>query len=220
MNRRDFTRQAAAAAGGLGVSQLLSGAAQAQAAAPVEGKNFVRLERPAPVSAPAGKIEVVEFFWYGCPHCHHLEPALNAWVAKLPPDVVFKRVPVAFRENPFVAHQRLYYAIEALGLTAELHGKVFRAIHAEQARLDKPELIAEFVARQGVDKDKFMAAYNAFAMQTKLAQARSLAEAYKLDGVPTLGVAGRYFTSLALNATPEKTLVVADFLIAQVRKAR
>lgn len=219
MNRRDFTRQAATAAGGLGVSHLFSSAAQAQAA-PVEGRNFVRLERPAPVSAPAGKLEVVEFFWYGCPHCHHLEPALNAWIAKLPADVVFKRIPVAFRENPFVAHQRLYFAIEALGLTAELHGKVFHAIHAEQARLDKPELIADFVARHGVDKTKFMAAYNAFAMQTKLAQARTLAEAYKLDGVPTLGVAGKFFTSLALNVTPDKTLATVDFLLAQARRLR
>ena len=216
MNRREFSLTTL---GTLGLSAGLPGLALAQGT-PVEGKQYVRLSQAAPVSAPAGKVEVVEFFWYGCGHCNDFEPTLAAWVAKLPADVVFRRVPVAFRENPFGNHQRLFYALEAMGLVSSLHAKVFRAIHAEGQTLDKPETIAAFMTRQGVDAAKFMAMFNSFAVQTKCKQARTLADAYKIDGVPTLGIAGRYFTSVSLNGNPERTLVTTNFLIDQARKGR
>ncbi|MGH6649384.1 thiol:disulfide interchange protein DsbA/DsbL [Aquabacterium sp.] len=219
MNRREFSSQALGVAG-LTLAPAIWSGAQAQAAAPVEGTNYVKLSQAAPVSAPAGKVEVVEFFWYGCPHCFHFEPSLAAWAAKLPADVVFRRVPVVFREVPFVAHQQLYFAIEALGLIPALHAKVFHAIHVEQQKLDNPEAISVFVTKNGVDPTKFLAMYNSFAVQTKARQARGLMEAYKLDGVPTLGIAGQFTTSVSLNATPEKTLAVADFLIAKARKGK
>lgn len=222
MNRREFSKQTAAlgALNGLGLAAGLMPWQAAHAADPAEGTNYVTLAQRAPVSAPAGKVEVVEFFWYGCPHCAHFEPSLAAWAAKLPADVAFRRVPVAFRDVPFAAHQRLYYAIEAMGLVPTLHAKVFHAIHVEQLKLDKPELIADWAAKQGIDKAKFMSFYNGFSMQSKTQQARVLADAYKIDGVPAIGVAGRYFTSVSLNGTPEKTLATTDFLIAQARKAR
>lgn len=216
MNRREFSLTTL---GTLGLSAGLPGLALAQGT-PVEGKQYVRLPQAAPVSAPAGKVEVVEFFWYGCGHCNDFEPTLAAWVAKLPADVVFRRVPVAFRENPFGNHQRLFYALEAMGLVSTLHPKVFRAIHAEGQTLDKPETIAAFMTRQGVDAAKFMAMFNSFAVQTKCKQARTLADAYKIDGVPTLGIAGRYFTSVSLNGNPERTLATTNFLIDQARKGR
>ena len=216
MNRREFSIHTL---GTIGLSAGLPGLALAQGT-PVEGKQYVRLSQAAPVSAPAGKVEVVEFFWYGCGHCNDFEPTLAAWVAKLPADVVFRRVPVAFRENPFGNHQRLFYALEAMGLVSSLHAKVFRAIHAEGQTLDKPETIAAFMTRQGVDAAKFMAMFNSFAVQTKCKQARTLADAYKIDGVPTLGIAGRYFTSVSLNGNPERTLVTTNFLIDQARKGR
>lgn len=219
MNRREFSSQALGVAG-LTLAPAIWSSAQAQGAAPVEGTNYIKLSQNAPVSAPAGKVEVVEFFWYGCSHCHHFEPYLAAWVAKLPADVAFRRLPVVFREVPFVAHQQLYFAIEALGLIPVLHAKVFHALHVEQQKLDSPESIAAFVTKNGVDPVKFLAMYNSFAVQTKGRQARGLMEAYKLDGVPTLGIAGQYTTSVSLNATPEKTLAVADFLIAKVRKTK
>ena len=219
MNRREFSTQALGIAG-LTLAPGAWSVAQAQGASPIEGTNYVKLSQNAPVSAPAGKVEVVEFFWYGCTHCNHFEPYLAAWVAKLPADVAFRRVPVVFREVPFVVHQQLYFAIEALGLIPTLHAKVFHAIHVEQQKLDNPELISAFVTKNGVDAVKFMAMYNSFAVQTKARQARGLMEAYKLDGVPTLGIAGQYTTSVSLNATPEKTLVVADFLIAKARKPK
>lgn len=216
MNRREFSIHAL---GALGVSTGLPGLAFAQGG-PVEGTHYVRLSQAAPVSAPAGKIEVVEFFWYGCNHCYNFEPFLAAWVEKLPADVVFRRVPVAFRENPFGNHQRLFYALEAMGLLSTLHPKVFRAIHAEGQPLDKPEAIAAFVARHGVDQAKFAAMFNSFAVQTKCRQARTLADAYKIDGVPTLGIAGRYFTSVSLNGNHERALATTNFLINAARKSR
>ena len=107
-----------------------------------------------------------------------------------------------------------------MGLVSTLHPKVFRAIHAEGQPLDKPEAIAAFVARHGVDSAKFMAMFNSFAVQTKCKQARSLADAYKIDGVPTVGVAGRYFTSVSLNGSHERTLATTNFLINLSRKGR
>ena len=123
MNRRDFSQQAAVTGMSLALGLSPWVAAHAQAPqAPVEGTHYVTLSQRAPVSVPAGKIEVVEFFWYGCPHCNHFEPSLVTWAAKLPPDVVFRRVPVAFRETPFVIPPRLYFALEAMGLVPEGQG--------------------------------------------------------------------------------------------------
>jgi protein dithiol oxidoreductase (disulfide-forming) len=219
MNRREFSKQATALTS-LSLATGLAPWELAHAADPVEGTNYVKLSQRAPVSAPEGKVEVVEFFWYGCPHCHHFEPYLAAWVAKLPADVAFRRVPIAFRENPFGMHQRLYYALEGMNLLPSLHVKVFSAIQDQHLKLDTAEAITDFVVKQGVDKDKFTAMFNSFSMQNKTKSARTLSEAYKIDGVPTIGVHGRYFTSVSLNGTPEKTLATTDFLIAQARKAK
>ncbi len=217
MNRREFSKQSLSALGlGMAGTSTLS---LAQGGDPVEGTNYIKLSQAAPTAAPAGKIEVVEFFWYGCPHCYHFEPSLNAWLAKLPADVAFRRAPVAFRENPFGMHQRIYYTLEAMGLLA-LHSKVFRARHEENQQLDKPELIADFMVKQGVDRAKFMAVFDSFAVQTKCRQARTLSEAYKIDGVPTIGIAGQFLTSIALNGTPEKALATVDFLLNRVRKGK
>jgi thiol:disulfide interchange protein DsbA len=217
MNRREFSKHSLSAVGlGLAVAPALG---LAQGGGLVEGTNYLKLAQPAPVVAPVGKIEVVEFFWYGCPHCFHFEPSLNAWIAKLPADVVFRRAPVAFRENPFGMHQRIFFALEALGLLS-LHGKVFQALHEEGLKLDKPELIADFMVKLGVERAKFVSVFDSFAVQTKARQARSLAEAYKIDGVPAVGIGGQFLTSISLNGTPEKTLAVVDVLVNRLRKAK
>ena len=184
---------------------------------PVEGTHYVRLSQPVP-AGPAGKIEVIEFFWYGCPHCNAFEPTLEPWVKQLPADVAFHRVPVAFSAEPFVAHQRIFYALDSLGLVAAMHRKVFYAIHNDRLRLDKPADISAFMARNGVDAAKFMEAYDSFAVQAKAKQATQQAAAYKIDGVPAMGIQGRYYTSGSLAGTNEKALVVADFLMQRVRK--
>ena len=213
MNRREF--------GALGAGAALAGlmgpaAVQAQGA-PMEGKHFVRVAPRQPTLDPK-RIEVVEFFWYGCPHCHSFEPALDAWQKKLPADVLFRRMPVAFRPTPFVLHQQLYFAIETLGLVDQLHRKVFYAMHVERNPLDKPETIGDFVAKNGVERDKFMDVMNSFAVQTKARQAAALSAGYKIDGTPALGIDGRYFTSGSLVGSNDGALSVADYLIGQARK--
>ncbi|HMC16468.1 MAG TPA: thiol:disulfide interchange protein DsbA/DsbL, partial [Albitalea sp.] len=125
---------------------------------------------------------------------------------------------VAFREEPYGPHQRIFFALDAMGLIPTMHRKVFYAIHGERQRLDKPADIAAFMAKNGVDSAKFLEIYNSFSIQTKARQAKQLAEAYKIDGVPALGVAGRYYTSGSLAGTTEASLGVADFLIDKVRK--
>jgi thiol:disulfide interchange protein DsbA len=216
MNRRDFSAQLIAAGMGAAATSLMT-SAQAQAGAPVEGTHYVKLNQP--VQVPPGKIEVIEFFWYGCPHCNAFEPALDAWQKRLPADVNFKRVPVAFREEPFTAHQKIYYALDTMGLIPAMHRKVFYAIHNERQRLDKPAEIAAFMQKNGVDSAKFLETFNSFGVQTKARQAKQLAEAYKIDGVPAIGVQGRYFTSGTLAGSSEGALLVTDHLIQKVRKA-
>jgi len=215
MKRRDFSAQLLGS--GLGLATLaVSTASQAQGGF-VEGTHYVKLGQPVAVSAPAGKLEVIEFFWYGCPHCNAFEPALDAWQKKLPADVAFKRVPVAFRENPYVAHQKIFYTLEALGQVDAMHRKVFYAIHNERQTLDKIEDIAAFMAKNGIDAAKFTELFNSFTVQTKAKQANKLAEGYKIDGVPALGVNGRYFTSGSLAGSADRALSVANALIAQSR---
>ena len=145
------------------------------------------------------------------------EPMIDAWAKKLPADVDFRRVPVAFRDEPFVAHQRIYYALEEMGLVDAMHRKVFAAIHVDHQRLDNPTEISAFMAKNGVDAAKFMGFYNSFSVQTKARQAAQLAQAYKIDGVPSLGIAGKYFTSGTLAGSPQASLAVTDYLIQRVR---
>jgi len=215
MNRRDFSCQLMGL--GLGTTGLAAALpAQAQSV-PVEGTHYVKLSQPAPLSAPAGKIEVIEFFWYGCPHCNAFEPTLDAWQKKLPADIAFRRVPVAFREI-YVAHQQIFYALEAMGKVEAMHRRVFYALNNDHQRLEKPDEIAVLMEKNGIDKAKFLETYNSFSVQTKAKQATRLAEAYKIDGVPAMGINGRYFTSGALAGSPEKALMVTEYLIATVRK--
>ena len=218
MKRRDFSRQGAAV---LAVSalSLTSISVQAQAKKPEAGSDYLVLDKPAPIETPAGKIEVVEFFWYSCPHCNAFEPALDAWVKRAPKDVVVRRVPVAFRDD-FVPQQRLFYVIDALGLVDKLHAKVFNAIHVEKLPLNKGELIADWIAKQGVDKDKFMAQYNSFTVSTKSSKAAQLQNSYKVEGVPALGVAGRFYTDGTLSKNMERGLQIVDFLVSEVRAGR
>jgi thiol:disulfide interchange protein DsbA len=212
MHRRDFS------AALMGAGALVIGLPAAAQGAPVEGTHYVRLGQPLAVTAPAGKIEVVEFFWYGCPHCNAFEPMLEAWVKKLPDHVSFRRVPVAFRDEPFGTHQRIYYALEAMGQLDAMHRKVFYAIHNDRQKLDKPADIAAFMSKNGVDGAKFVEVLNSFGVQTKARQAKQLAEAYKIDGVPAIGVHGRFYTSGSLAGSPEQSLRVTDFLIERSRK--
>ena len=217
MNRREFAAGAACllGAGALG----LPGAVFAQIKKPDEGEEYLRLDRQVAVDAPAGKVEVVEFFWYSCPHCNAFEPQLGTWLKKQPADIVFKRVPVAFRED-FVPQQRLYYALEAMGKLGELHSKVFEAIHVKRQPTSREDQILEFVEKNGLDKAKFRELYHSFSVSSKSLRATQLQDAYKVQGVPAIGIAGRYYTDGSLAGTMERALQVTDYLVAQARNPR
>ncbi|CAD5373125.1 Thiol:disulfide interchange protein DsbA [Rubrivivax sp. A210] len=215
MQRRDFSLQLAAAGLGLG----LAGGARAQAVAPVEGQHYVRLATPVAVALPAAdkKIEVVEFFWYGCPHCFAFEPVLDNWTRKLPADVAFRRVPVGFAV-PHQLHQRVYYALEEMGVLAAQHRRIFTAIHQQNVRLNTEAEIVAYMKGNGVDAARFTEALKSFGVSGKAAKARALSEAYKIDGVPALGIHGRFYTSASLSGSHENTVAVADVLIQRARK--
>lgn len=215
MNRRDFTARAAGTGLALGFG-LVGQAAHAQGAPLVEGKDYVKLQTAAPV-ASGGKVDVVEFFWYGCPHCNAFEPSLDAWAKKLPADVNFRRVPVSFSAM-HETHAKIFYALESLGQVEALHRKVFAALHVQRKRLDKEADIVEFMTQNGVDAAKFTEAYKSFGVATKVRQGKALSEAYKIDGVPAIGVAGRWFTAPSLAGSPERALAVSDALIQMARK--
>ena len=214
MNRRDFSKHLA----GASLGWTVAGLAQAQGA-PVEGQQYVKLNTPASVTLAGTdkKIEVVEFFGYWCPHCYAFESTLEAWVKQLPVDVLFRRVPVAFGV-PQQALQKAYYALEEMGQLPALHRKIFAAIHQQNKRLGTESEISEFMLAQGVDGPKFREAFGSFGVNTKGNRARQLSQEYKIDGVPTLGVQGRYFTSGTLAGSNERMVAVADFLIQRSRQ--
>jgi thiol:disulfide interchange protein DsbA len=214
MKRREFSLGTAAALAASGLA--LPAHAQKK---PEDGAEYITLDKRVPVEAAQGKVEVIEFFWYSCPHCNAFEPKLEAWIKKIPADVVVKRVPVAFRDS-FVPQQRLFYTLEALGKLDELHRKVFTTIHAERQPLDKEDQILDWAAKQGLDKAKFQELYNSFSVSTKARRATQLMDAFKVQGVPAMGIAGRYYTDGTMAGTMDRALQVTDYLIGEARKSR
>ena len=215
MKRREFSKGLA----GTGLGLTCAFPVLAQGAAPVEGQQFVRLSTPAPVSLPSPdkKIEVVEFFWYGCGHCYAFEPAVEAWSKRLPPDVAFRQVPVGFAP-PHQLHQKLFYALEEMGQLGAMSKRVFAAIHQQNRRLSSESEIMSFASSNGLDAAKFADVFKSFGVNTKASRAKQLAEAYKIDGVPAVGVHGRFYTSGSLAGSNERSLAVADFMIQRARQ--
>jgi thiol:disulfide interchange protein DsbA len=221
-----FLKQAFAA---LSLS-LLAAAAGASPASPQNGVDYRTLDK-AQQTDSGSKVEVTEFFWYACPHCYAFEPALEAWVKKQGDRIVFKRVPVMFRDD-FVPLQKLYYTLEAMGKVEELHKKAFDAIHKERRLAPAPTdaAIADWAAQQGLDKQKFLDTYNSFSTLSKARRAAQLQTAYQVDGVPLIAVEGRYLTSPSIVSTnmknaPENelqagTLQVMDWLVAKAAKEK
>jgi len=215
VNRRDFSASLAVTGFGAVATTLLAGPALAQSGAPVEGKQFTKVEPPVPPIVP-GKIEVIEFFSYACPHCNAFEPTISAWSKKLPADVAFHRVPVPFLMN-FENLMRTYYALETMGQVDAMNVKVFAAIHVERNYLEKPADIAALMAKNGVDAAKFTSVFNSFSVASSVTRAKKLMAAYKIDGVPTLAVQGRYATSPGLAGGFEQATGVVDYLVQRSR---
>lgn len=211
--RRHFLESIAALGAGAG---LATAWAQPQAKAPAAGTDY-RLVNPAQPTEAAGKIEVIEFFWYACGHCFNLEPLLKDWAKKLPADVVLRKVHVPFNE---IRHQQIYYTLQALGKGDGLNDLVFNAIHVERNRMDTPERIAPALAKGGVDAKAFNEAWASFSVQTMMRKATAIASAYKIDSVPMLAVNGRFVTAPSMAGSNGNALAVVDFLADQERKAK
>lgn len=218
MKRRDFSLAAISAATVTGLPL----AAQAQgpgAKKPVEGTDYLSLDKRVPTDVGAGKIELIEFFWYSCPHCNSFEPQFAAWVKAAPKDVVVVRVPVRFRDD-FEAQQRAYYVFESLNMVDTMHGKLFHAIHTERQQLTTATALAAWANKNGLPEKKFLDTFNSFGVATKARRATQLQEAFKVQGVPALGVAGRFYTDGSLTQTMDRALQVAEYLIGEVRRGR
>ncbi|MEY2782192.1 MAG: Thiol:disulfide interchange protein DsbA precursor [Pseudomonadota bacterium] len=198
---------------------ISTSAAWAQAALFKSGKDFLTLDRPLATEAGAGKVELIEFFWYSCPHCHAFEPAFGQWVKNAPKDVVVRRIPVSFRDD-FAPQQRLFFTLEAMNLLDSLHVKVFNAVHVEKQPLNTDASILAWAQKQGVDKAKFEETYKSFGVASKLKRAVQLQNDFKVEGVPSLGIAGRYYTDGSLAGNMDRALKVAESLIAQTRQGR
>lgn len=214
MNRRDFSAQLALTSLGATAASLFSGPAAAQGS-PVEGKQFKKVEPPVPPAA-AGKIEVLEFFSYACPHCNAFEPTVEAWTKRLPADVAFSRVPVPFLMNA-ENFMKTYYTLETMGQVDAMQRKVFAAIHVDHNYLEKPADIAALMAKNGIDAAKFTSVFNSFSVASSLTRAKKLMAAYKVDGVPTIAVNGRWVTSPGDAGGPDQATAVADYLIQRAR---
>jgi protein dithiol oxidoreductase (disulfide-forming) len=213
MKRRELIQSAAA----LGVASLLGGLSPVFAQ---DAGAFRKVRKEVPRSTP-GKIDVVEFFWYGCIHCYNFEPKVNAWHKKLPADVVFTKVPIVFQSQRvnFQGHQRLYYTLEAMGKLEQAHSKVFEAMHKDKKLLADEAQIFDFAESIGLKREEFANVYKSFGVNAKCAQAKSLFESYGADGVPTLGVDGKFFTSASIAGSEDNAIRVAEALIKRQRQA-
>jgi thiol:disulfide interchange protein DsbA len=176
-----------------------------------------RLIAPQPVET-AGKIEVIDFFWYGCPACNALQPALEAWIKRKPADVVVRRIPAIFRES-WVPHVRIYYTLERLGELDRLHQRVYFSYHVEELALSKPEVAELWATRNGIDRQKWLDAYNSPEVTARIQQARDLTAAYDVRGTPTLVVNGRYLTAWDMaDQTPVVLVAILEDLVRLSRQ--
>lgn len=183
----------------------------AQGTPPAEGRDFERVDPVQPVETP-GKVEVIFFFGYWCPHCNEFDPGFSAWTQKQAADVVIRHVPIAFNDGQ-VPLQRLYYVLDSLGQETALRSKVFAAIHVDQNPLNTPELQAQFAQKNGIDSKKYLDLYNSFSIQSRVRRATQMAQSYGVDGIPFVAVDGKY--RLGERASVYTTL---DYLVAAERK--
>ena len=216
MNTLSKSKRILLSAAVLSLAISFSGLSGAQSPKIEEGFDYRILPTPQPLESK-GKVEVIEFFWYGCPHCYDFEPELNAWLKRQPKDVIFRKVPVAFRDD-FMPHSQLFYALEAMGKGDALNDKVMYAMHKENKRLMTENEIADWAASQGIDRNTFLATYRSFAVVSKARAARQMADAYRIDGVPTVVMQGRYVTSPSIAGTKAKAISVMEHLEQKNRK--
>jgi thiol:disulfide interchange protein DsbA len=183
-----------------------------------QGKpEYTELKPPLPVDSD-GRIQVLEFFWYGCIHCYNLEPTVEKWEKALPKDVEFRRVPAIFNDR-WALDAQIFYSFEALGLLDKLHRPFFDAIHRDHLRTDNPQALAEWLQKQGVDPKKFNDLMKSFGVQSRTRRAAQLTAAYKIDGTPELAVQGRYTVSAEQGHTQQGMFDAVNYLVGQLRQS-
>ena len=206
-SRREFVAGLAA------LGAVLASPLSVQAAG---GPEFTPVVPAQPVE-DASKIEVLEFFSYGCPHCYEFSPVLGLWASKLPTDIVLRKVPVSFGRAAWGNLSRLYYALEVTGDVARLESDIFKAVHAERQNLFDEKGAADWVAKKGLDVKKFSDAFNSFGVMSKVKRADQMAQAFKISGVPALAVDGKYLVG---GKDFAETLAITDKLISKVRSEK
>ena len=196
----------------------LAAAALAFAAAGASAQPFQQLNPPQPTQSGA-KVEVIEFFWYGCPHCYTLEPSVQSWAKKAPADVVFKRVP-AIPSDSWADHARLFYTLEAMGKLEEYHQKVFDAIHKSNVNLANKKIRDEWLQKNGIDPAKYAEMEKSFSVSTKMNRAKQMTYNYKVDSVPRVAVNGKYAVTMEGAGSVDRVFQIVDQLIGMARKEK
>ena len=177
-----------------------------------ELSDYYRPVDPPQPTATGDKVEVLELFWYGCPHCYSLEPYLEHWSKKKPENVEFRRVPAVLGKN-WIPHAKAFYTAKELGIVDEIHGPLFRALHEQKRKVYDEESLREFFAEHGVDEDEFTRIYNSDKVQEQLKQAFMVGKNYKITGVPTVVVDGKYLTGSAMAGSNQNLITVINRLI-------
>lgn len=195
-----------------------AGSVAGQESPPVRVNVDYRLIEPQPV-ATAERIEVIDFFWYGCPHCYTFQPALEDWVRRKPADVALRRIPVILRDN-WAPHARIYYTLEALGEVERLHQAVYHGYHVEELHMSKPDVMLQWAVRHGIDGKRWSEAYNSAAVTQNVERAKEITLAYNVQGTPSLVVDGRYLTSPAMARSGQRMIPILEDLIALARAQR
>jgi thiol:disulfide interchange protein DsbA len=197
---------------------LMSVLAMAQGRPIEEGFDYRTLP-VAQATEQKGKVEVLEFFWYGCPHCHDFEPELSAWIKRQNKDVVVRKIPVAFRDDLLI-HSQLFYALESLG-RSDLHAKVMDAMHINKKKLLSEAEITDWVGAQGVDVQTFLKAFKSFTVTSKARAGNQIAQGYRIDGVPTVAIQGKYITSPSIaGGSKARAIQVMDYLVEKAKKEK
>ncbi|OZG74949.1 disulfide bond formation protein DsbA [Hahella sp. CCB-MM4] len=184
----------------------------------VDGKDYQSLPAQVPVR-DSSKIEVVEMFWFGCPHCYRFDPMVTNWKKKLPEDVDFWQSPAAFNRT-WKLHAQTFYAAEALGVADQMHQPLFDALARDHKPLNSEDAMAEFFAQHGIEEEKFKKAYNSFSVKSKVQQAVSRGTSYRITGVPVLIVNGKYRIEPGQAGSFERMLKIADYLVEKERSAQ
>ena len=195
----------------------LAGAASAQEVRARQNLEY-RLIAPQPVET-GERIEIIDFFWYGCPYCNELQPALDEWTKRKPADVTVRRIPVILRDT-WAPHARIYYTLELLGEAERLHAQVYRSYHVEELHMSKPDVMEQWAVRNGIERRRWLDAYYSPEVDARIARAAQATKRYDVQGTPSLVVDGRYLTSSSMTATVRGILPVVDDLVQLARQRR